>query len=203
MHSPQSSWAVAYFDGAVYASDAGGVYRWDGGTWRPTSNQAAVVSLDADTAKASLFASSMGQGVRALDTSGVWRDSDSGLTAHGSSGAIHVTSVTPTRGSRTYGSMMFAGVATSLDQGQSWGVLTATVPRGGAWRAIQLGSQLYLATGSGILRYDLPTTATAGPVWWVVMIGFITLASGLGLWIAALEPHPKRPRQPRDASPGA
>jgi len=203
MHSPQTSWAIAYFDGTVYSSDAGGVYRWDGGTWRPTSNQAAVVSLDADTAKASLFASSMGEGVRALDGGGTWRRADSGLAAHATGRAIHVTSVTPVQENRAYASMMRGGIATSLDRGQSWGAIPETVPRGGSWRAIQLGSQLYLATGTGVLRYDLPTTATAGLGWWIVMIVLVTSASGVGLWIAALEPRLQGRRQSRDASPGA
>lgn len=203
LHSPQTSWAIAYFDGTVYASDAGRVYRWDGESWRPTSSQADVVSLDVDTSAATLFASSMGEGVRALDAGGSWRGADSGLAAHGTGRAIHVTSVTPVQASRAYASMMLGGVATSLDVGQSWGSIPAAVPRGGSWRAIQLGSQLYLATGSGILRYDLPNTATAGLGWWIVTIALVSFATGIGLWIAAGQPRSQGRRQSRDASPGA
>ena len=203
MHSPQTSWAITYFDGTVYASDAGGVYRWDGQSWRPSSGQAYVVSLDVDTSAATLFGSSMGEGVRALDPGGTWRRADSGLAAHGAGRAIHVTSVTPVQANRAYASMMLGGVASSLDMGQSWGSIPAAVTRGSSWRAIQLGSQLYLATGSGILRYDLPNTASAGLGWWIVMIALVTLASGVGLWIAALEPRAKRRQPSRDAPPGA
>jgi hypothetical protein len=203
MRAPQSSWAVSYFGGTVYASDEGSVYRWDGEQWRQSSNQSAVASLDADPNANILFASSMGQGVRALDGGGPWRVADSGLSAHGAGRAIHVTSVTPPQGSHAYASMMLGGVATSLDGGQSWGGITATVPRAGSWRAIQAGSQLYLATGSGILHYDLPTASPAGAGWWVVMIVLVSLATGLGLGISALEPPPQRRRRARDASRAA
>ncbi len=201
IQSPQTSWAIAYFDGTVYASDAGGVYRWDGESWRPTSGQADVVSLDVDISKTLLFASSMGEGVRTLNAGGRWRGADAGLVAHGAGGAIHVTSVTPGQKNRAYASMMLGGVATSLDGGQSWGAIPAAVPRGGSWRAIQKGSQLFLATGSGVLRYDLPTAATAGLRWWIVMIALIMVAGGVGLRVAALEPRPKRRPLHRDAPP--
>jgi hypothetical protein len=203
MRSPRSSWAVAYFEGTVYASDESSVYKWDGQRWRRSSDQVAVASLDADPATHLLYASSMGEGVWALDAGGAWRVADSGLAAHGTSGAIHVASVTPAHGSRTYASLMLGGVATSLDRGQSWGGTTATVLRGGAWRTIQVGSQLYLATGLGILRYELPEASPAGLDWWVVVIVLATVATGLGLWIGAVEPRPRGDRHTRQTSHAA
>jgi len=57
------SWALGYYQGALYGSDALGVYRWSGRIWERTSDQKYGVSLDPSADGQRLFAVSMGEGV--------------------------------------------------------------------------------------------------------------------------------------------
>ncbi len=124
IQNPTGAWALAFFQGSLFASDSEAVYRWDGAGWLPSSDQRFVVSLDPSADGRRLFASSMGQGVRSFDGH-TWTESDAGLAGHGGGGAIHVVAITDTAGSRTYAATMLDGVALSTNRGRNWSPLRA------------------------------------------------------------------------------
>ena len=179
--SPENAWAIAYFRGSLYASDATRVYRWDGSTWQTSSDQGLVVSLDASADSRYLFASSMGRGVSVMDGA-AWVPVSEGLTSHsGRGGAIHVDSVTAGQQGPALAATMLNGVAISHDGGQNWSELTAGLPRGAVWRVIQVDQRLIAATDHGIYEYHLPPVTPAAVTWWVALI-----AAALGTGILAM-----------------
>ena len=181
--SPEGAWAIAYFHGGLYASNATDVYYWDGSTWQPSSDQGLVVSLDSSADGRKLFASSMGQGVRAFDGHR-WVGASEGLSTHpGHGGAIHVDSVTA-RETPALAATMLNGVAISQDGGRNWSELRAGLPLGAIWRVIQVDHRLIAASDHGIYEYHLPSVAPAGITWWVIVIvasvGMATFAVAWG-----------------------
>lgn len=182
--SPEGAWAIAYFHGGLYASDAVNVYQWDGSTWQRSSDQGLVVSLDSAADARQLFASSMGQGVRALDGHS-WVRATDGLSTHpGRGAAIHVDSVTA-RGTTALAATMLNGVAISQDGGRDWSELRAGLPRGAVWRVIQVDDRLIAASDHGIYEYHLPSVVPAGITWWVIVI---VAAVGTGIFAVAWWP---------------
>ena len=180
-----TAWAIAYFDGTLFASTVDAVYRWTGSTWEQSSGQRAVVSLD-PTSDGRLFASSMGQGVKVFSNGG-WQSSDSGLAAnHGGVRVIHVDSITAVSGGRTHAAMMLDGTATSIDAGESWTRITAGLPLGTVWRIVPVDSGLVAATDHGIYTYPLPVLERPGPVWWVALIAAAILFGAAGVALGAL-----------------
>lgn len=188
--NPSTAWAIGYFDGSVFASDAFAVYRWDGSRWGDTSRQRLVVSLDRSTDGRRLFASSMGQGVWSFDSHG-WVQSDDGLVAsHGGVRAIHVTSVT-VGGRRSFAATMLDGTATSTDGGQSWTALGGGLPTGSVWRVLEIDGRLIAAADHGLYVYPLPQAPDAGVGWLLLVIGpaFMVGLGGVALGAVA---HPTR-----------
>jgi hypothetical protein len=185
IEAPPTAWAIAFFDGTVFASDVNGVYRWTGSTWEQSSGQRAVVSLD-PTSDGRLFASSMGQGVKVFSNGG-WQSSDSGLAAnHGGVRVIHVDSITAVPGGRTYAAMMLDGTATSIDLGQAWTRITAGLPLGAVWRILPVDSGLVAATDHGVYAYRLPVVESPGIVWWLALIATAVLFGATAVGLAAL-----------------
>jgi hypothetical protein len=185
VQEPPTAWAVAYFDGTVFASDVHAVYRWTGSSWEKSSAQRAVVSLD-PTGDGRLFASSMGQGVEVF-TNGAWHPSDSGLAAnHGGTRVIHVDGITSAGGGRAYAAMMLDGTSTSTDAGQSWTSVRAGLRRGSVWRIVPVDSELVAATDHGLYTYRLPVTESAGTVWWLALIATAALFGTAAVGLAAL-----------------
>ena len=182
---PPTAWAIAYFDGTLFASDVDAVYRWTGSSWEQSSAQRAVVSLD-PTSDGRLFASSMGQGVEVF-TNGAWHRSDSGLAAnHGGVRVVHVDSITSVRGGRAYAAMMLDGTSTSIDAGQSWTPVKAGLPRGAVWRILPVDPDLVAATDHGIYSYRLPVLERLGLVWWLALIATALLFGAAAVGLAAL-----------------
>src|SRR2546425_5444364 len=175
---PEGAWAIAYFRGALYASDAVGVYHWDGSAWRSSSDQGSVVSLDPSADGRELFASSMGQGLRGFDGH-TWIRANQGLNAHaGARGAIHVVSVTAPEQAPALAASMLNGVAVSQNGGRHWSELRAGLPAGTVWRVIQVDHRLIAASDHGIYEYTLPQLSIPGAAWWVLLI---SAALGTGL----------------------
>lgn len=178
---PEDAWAIAYFRGDLYGSDAVRVYRWDGSVWQPSSDQGVVVSLDPSADGRELFASSMGQGLRVFDRRN-WIRADEGLSVHGGSrGAIHVVSVTAPQGTPALAATMLNGVAISQDGGRDWSELRAGLPVGAVWRVIHVDHRLIAASDHGIYEYRVPRLAFPGTAWWLLVI-----VSALGTGILAL-----------------
>jgi hypothetical protein len=151
---PGTAWALAWWQGAVYGSDALGVYRWTAGRWQASSDQFGVVSLDA-TAHG-LFASSMGAGEDVL-TGDRWRRAASGLPVHrrGPVAGVHVVSVTaPGRGAAAYAGTMIDGAAVSWDHGRTWAPAWPGLSRHGVvWRVLPTHGGLLAATDLGLLAW--------------------------------------------------
>ncbi len=182
---PSTAWAIGYFDGSMFASDAFAVYRWDGSRWEQTSSQPLVVSLDLSADGRHLFASSMGLGVWSLDGHG-WIRSDDGLVAnHGGVRAIHVTSVT-VGGRRSFAATMLDGTATSTDGGRSWTALGGGLPAGSVWRVLEIGHGLIAATDHGLYAYVMPPASAAGVGWLMFVIGAALLAGLAGVALGAV-----------------
>ncbi len=177
IRNPTGAWALAFFQGSLFASDSEAVYRWDGARWLPSSDQRFVVSLDPSADRRRLFASSMGQGVRSFDGH-TWTVSDAGLAGHGGGGAIHVVAITDTAGPRAYAATMLDGVAVSTDGGRNWSPLRAGLPPGSVWRVVEVGRSLVAATDSGIFAYPLDLSPPPDPAWWLVIVG-VSLAAAL------------------------
>jgi hypothetical protein len=177
IQNPTGAWALAFFQGSLFASDSGAVYRWDGARWLLSSDQRSVVSLDPSADRRRLFASSMGQGVRSFDGR-TWTESDAGLAGHGGGGAIHVVAITDTRGSRTYAATMLDGVAVSTDRGRNWSPLRAGLSPGAVWRVLEVDHRLVAATDNGIFAYSLDPSPPPDPAWWLVIVG-VSLAAAL------------------------
>ncbi len=189
IHHPENAWAIAYFRGDLYGSDAVRVYRWDGSVWQPSADQGLVVSLDPSADGRELFASSMGQGLRVFDGH-TWIPADEGLSAHGGSrDAIHVVSVTAPQGARVLAATMLNGVAISQDGRRDWSELRAGLPVGAVWRVIQVDHRLIAASDHGIYEYPRPQLSSAGVGWWVLLI---MGALGTGLSAAAWGALPRR-----------
>jgi hypothetical protein len=172
---PDTVWALAFWDGSLYGSDASAVYRWTGHSWVTSSHQFGVVSLDASPG--GLLASSMGDGLRRL-SGGRWLPAGAGLPAHAHAGlrGTHVVSVTA-QGQRAWAGTMVDGAAASTDGGNSF---TLAWPQLGAsgvvWRVQPAGpDRLVAATDSGLYSYRLPPGLPAGPGWWALVA-----AAGLG-----------------------
>ncbi len=175
---PKGAWAITYFRGDLYASDAMRVYRWDGSAWQPSSDQGSVVSLDPSADGRKLFASSMGQGLRVFDGH-AWVRASEGLSAHaGLRGAIHVASVTAPQETLSFAATMLNGAAISMDGGRDWSELRAGLPRGAVWRVIQVGDRLVAASDHGIFEYRLPQLAFPDATWWVIVI-VVALGTGI------------------------
>jgi len=182
---PSTAWAINYFDGSVFASDAFAVYRWDGSRWEQSSRQRLVVSLDLSADGRRLFASSMGQGVWSLDGHR-WVQTDDGLVAnHGGVRSIHVTSVTIS-GRRGFAATMFDGTATSTDGGRSWTELGGGLPTGSVWRVLNIGGRLIAATDHGLYAYPMPRAPDAGVGWLTFVIGAALMAGLAGVALGAL-----------------
>jgi hypothetical protein len=180
-----TAWAIAYVGGTLFASDVAAVYRWTGSSWKQSSGQGAVVSLD-PISDGRLFASSMGQGVKVFSNGG-WQSSDSGLAAnHGGVRVIHVDSVTAVPGGRTYAAMMLDGTATSIDAGQSWTRIRAGLPLGAVWRIVPVDSGLIAATDHGVYTYPLPVIERPGPVWWLALLAAAILFGAAAVGLASL-----------------
>lgn len=185
---PEDAWAIAYFRGVLYASDAVRVYHWDGSAWRPSSDQGLVVSLDPSDDGRKLFASSMGQGLRVFDGH-TWVPANEGLSAHaGSRGAIHVVSVTAPVQAPAVAGTMVNGVAISKDGGHDWSELRAGLPVGAVWRVIQVDHRLIAASDHGIYEYQLAQLSIPGVGWWVLVI---IAALGTGLSAVAWGAFPR------------
>jgi hypothetical protein len=200
INEPKDAWAIAYFRGALYASDTVRVYRWDGSAWQPSSDHGLVVFLDPSADGRKLFASSMGQGIRVFDGH-TWLPANEGLSTHaGSRGAIHVVSVTAAFQAPALAATMLGGVALSQDGGRDWSELRAGLPVGAVWRVIQVDHRLIAASGHGIYEYRLPQSALPGVAWWVLVI---VAASGTGILAIVWGALPrgwsstKRRRRPR------
>jgi len=188
IREPPTAWAIAYFDGTLFATDVDSVYRWTGSSWEQSSSQRAVVSLD-PVGDGRLFASSMGQGVEVF-TNGAWHRSDSGVVAnHGGARVLHVDSITASPGGPAYAALMLDGTATSLDRGRWWTKLNAGLARGAVWRILPVGSGLVAATDHGIYTYPLPVLERPGPVWWLALIAAAGLfgAAAIGLVFNAID----------------
>ncbi len=182
--SPESAWAIAYFHGGLFASDAVHVYVWNASTWQLSSDQGLVVSLDSSVDGRTLFASSMGQGIRAFDEN-TWVRASEGLSAHpGQGGAIHVDSVTGQETSALAATML-NGVAISQDGARNWSELRAGLPRGAVWRVLQVDDRLIAASDHGIYEYRLPSVVSAGLTWWLIVI---VAAVGTGIFAVAWGP---------------
>ncbi len=177
IRNPNGAWALAFFQGSLFASDSNAVYRWDGARWLPSSDQRFVVSLDPSADGRRLFASSMGQGVRSFDGQ-TWTESDAGLAGHGGGGAIHVVAITDTPGSRAYAATMLDGVAVSTNRGRDWSPLRAGLPPGSVWRVLEVGHGLLAATDKGIFAYPLDLSPPPDRAWWLVIVG-VSLAAAL------------------------
>ncbi len=182
---PREAWAITYFGGTVFASDAFAVYRWDGSVWVRSSDQGFVVSLDATPDDQRLFATSMGQGIRVFDGQR-WKESDSGLAAkHGGVRAIHITSLSQAVGGRAFAATMLDGVAVSTDGGRSWAPLGAGLPTGSVWRVLPMGARLLAATDHGLYEYRLVETRSAGVGWWTILIAAALLTgTATVFWVA-------------------
>jgi hypothetical protein len=181
IRSPENAWAIVYFRGSLYASDAVGVYRWDGSRWQTSSDQGLVASLDPSADGRYLFASSMGRGVNLFDGH-VWVRVSDGLSTHfGGGGAIHVDSVTAAQQGPALAATMRNGVAISQDAGHDWSELRAGLPMGAVWRVIRVDQRLIAATDHGIYEYRLPPVIPAGVTWWVAV-----LAAALGTGVLAV-----------------
>jgi hypothetical protein len=185
---PEGAWAIAYFRSTLYASDAVGVYHWDGSAWQSSSDQGSVVSLDPSADGRELFASSMGQGLRVFDGR-TWIRANEGLSAHaGARGAIHVVSVTAPKQVAALAATMLNGVAVSQDGGRDWSELRAGLPVGTVWRVIQADHRLIAASDHGIYEYTLPQLSIPGAAWWVLLI---SAALGTGLSAVACGALPR------------
>jgi len=186
LREPETAWALTYFAGTVWGSDASAVYRWNGSAWDRTSDQRFVVSLDLTADGQRLFASSMGQGIRVFDGHR-WHRSDDGLaTNHGGSGAIHIASVTEAPDGRMYAATMLDGVAISLDGGRSWARLRGGPPRGSVWRVLPQANGLVAADDRGLYAYSVPQTRSAAVGWWTVVAATALLAGAMGVAVVAL-----------------
>src|SRR5438094_3693453 len=151
LKAPAGSWALGYYHGALYGSDALGVYRWTDGTWERMSEQKYVVSLDASADGQRLFAASMGEGVQVFNGTS-WSPLEHGLAAHGS-GAIHVISLTAGN-DRMIAATMVDGVAVHL-AGARWSALGSGLSRGAVWRVVDEHGRLLAATDDGLFSYTM------------------------------------------------
>ena len=168
--SPEEAWALSYFDGTPFASDAGAVYRWNGTRWTISSDQRFVVALDVSSDGGRLFASSMGQGVRVFDKH-AWTEADQGLAGnHAGTPATHVVSVTDLADGRTLAATMLDGVGVSTDSGRAWIKLRSGLPVGTVWRVLLLKERLVAATDQGVYAYPGKRDTAAGPGWWLLMV---------------------------------
>src|SRR2546430_210751 len=166
LKAPAGSWALGYYRGALYGSDALGVYRWTDGTWERMSEQKYVVSLDPSADGQTLFAASMGEGVQVFDGQSS-SPLDEGLAAHGS-GAIHVISVTA-GDERIVASTMLDGVAVSIDR-ERWSGLGSGLSRGAVWRVLDEHGRLLAATDDGLFSYTMESKP-ASAAWWTLFAG--------------------------------
>jgi len=182
---PREAWAITYFGGALFASDAFGVYRWDGVSWERRSDQRFVVSLDAAPDDQRLFATSMGQGIRVFDWQR-WNQTDDGLAArHGGVRAIHIASLSPASGGRAFAATMLDGVAVSTDRGRSWAPLGAGLPTGSVWRVLPMGARLLAATDHGVYEYRFPDSPSASVGWWTTLIvAALLTGTATVFWVA-------------------
>ena len=163
LRAREGSWALIYFRGVLYGSDALGVYRWKGSDWESISQQRSVVSLDPSADDRRLFASSMGEGIQVFDGQR-WQAADNGLAGH-EAGAIHVVSVT-VGNERAIAATMLDGVAIRTD-GQPWSGLGSGLSRGAVWRVVDDHGRLLAATDVGLFSYKLTSNPTTG-AWWVL-----------------------------------
>jgi hypothetical protein len=175
MRAPTTSWAITYVapvaghgPDALVASDQDAVYLWRGSSWALTTDQLAVVSLDA-TAPGTVFSSSMGAGIREgeLAPAGAvtWRVSDAGIPPTGGDPpGVHVVSVTAGDGT-VYAGTMVDGLATSADGGASWTVTWPSLATSGdVWRVLPVGGVLVAATDNGVLASVRSSTGD-GTTW--------------------------------------
>jgi hypothetical protein len=190
IRNPAGAWAIAFFGGALFASDSEAVYRWNGARWIQSASQRSVVALDPSADRRRLFASSMAQGIESFDGH-TWTKSDAGLAGHGGGGAIHVVAVTDTTRSHAYAATMLDGVAVSTDGGRNWSPLRAGLPPGSVWRVLEVGHSLLAATDNGIYAYPLDLSPPPGPGWWLLLIG-LSLAGALGASLALHRPRGRR-----------
>jgi hypothetical protein len=191
--SPATSWALAEFDGHLYASDSTGIYRLDQATWRRSSDMPRVLSLDVAGQPRRLYASSIGGGIGVFDGQG-WRTAQ--LTVGGHS-AVHVSSVTGLSGGRLVAAAMGGGVLGSTDGGLSWEPFGAGLgPE--VTRLSVTGRVLLAATGGGVYRYPLPQPSAAGASWWAIAVG-LALAAGT-VAAGVLPASPFRPVRAADAA---
>jgi len=172
LKAPEGSWALGYHQGALYGSDALGIYRWTAGKWERTSDQKYVVSLDPSADGQRLFASSMGEGVQVFDGKS-WSPLDEGLAAHGS-GAIHVIGVTAGN-ERMIAATMLDGVAVSID-GKRWSALGSGLSRGAVWRVLDDCGRLLAATDDGLFSYTMKSNA-ASAAWWTLFAGAVIVGT--------------------------
>ncbi len=179
---PSGAWAIAFFGGSIFASDAIAVYRWVGARWLQSSDQGLVASLDPSADGRRLFASSMGQGIRVFDGQ-IWTESDAGLAGHGGRGAIHVAAVTGVSTARAYAATMLDGVAVSADGGRTWSPLSAGLPAGSVWRVLQPGPELLAATDRGVFAYPLREAPAPGLAWWTLLLGGSLAGASAALWL--------------------
>lgn len=149
-------WSLGRHRGLLTAGMTTGVYTQSSPStpWIRRLALDQVVSIDEGAG--ALWASSMGEGL-AVERSGAWSHSDTGLDAHGG-GAIHVTSYTDLGSGRSLATLMHGGVAESLDGGRSWASLTEGFGSRPVWAALPLGGRLLLATDTGLLLYSWPTS---------------------------------------------
>ena len=172
LKAPAGSWALGYYRGALYGSDALGVYRWTDGMWERMSEQKYVVSLDPSADGQRLFAASMGEGVQVFDGTR-WNVLDEGLAAHGS-GAIHVISVTAGN-QRMIAATMLDAVAVGTN-GERWSGLGSGLSRGAVWRVLDEGGRLLAATDDGVFSYTIKSDA-ASAGWWTLFAGAVVVGT--------------------------
>ena len=197
LKAPAGSWALGYYDGALYGSDALGVYRWAGGTWERMSERKYVVSLDPSADGQRFFASSMGEGVQVFDGKS-WSPFDEGLAAHGS-GAIHVISVTAGN-ERMIAATMLDGVAVGVD-GERWSALGSGLSRGAVWRVLDEHGRLLAATDDGLFSYRIKSDA-ASAAWWTLFACAVAVGTvGCLSWLRVGDEPRRRGRHRRGQPP--
>jgi len=186
LRRPDTAWALTSWRGALYVSDATGVYRWEGARWRSVQGAPDVVALD--VTGDGLTASSMGAGITTT-TGARWYPADAGIVRHdhGPAHGVHVVSVTAVSASLDVAGTMTAGAAVSTD-GRTWMPVWPQLGRQGVvWRVLAAGDDLVAATDHGVLATPRPGRR-APPAWWWPVAAAVSLAGG-GAGVAALWPR--------------
>jgi hypothetical protein len=181
--------SIAYMGGAVFASDATGVFEWAprSGSWMRSSSQASVVGLAASPDGLALYAASNTGEIRQL-AAGSWHTLARPGAGHIHNGQVlgQLQGVLPVAG-RLYAAGTSEGVSASADGGETWTQLGGGVANRAPGQLIAFRGRLWAPTSDGLYGYVLTSDAPASATWWAGLLAAAVVIGSLALAVLGLE----------------